>query len=127
METRTARGFPHRPQPRAFLGRRNKKKIEGKNLVASTVQISAVSGKRRHVNSGLDVCRFLRRDAVVVLGHPQYYPKFGFVPAETKGLRCQFDVPPEAFMVLELRIGALEQTRGVVRYCPEFALVQSIQ
>lgn len=48
---------------------------------------------------------------VVVLGHPQYYPKFGFVPAIRFGLRCEYDVPEEAFMALELEPGALGRAR----------------
>jgi putative acetyltransferase len=73
------------------------------------------------VRAGLDEC--LRRGyrAVVLVGHPEYYPRFGFVPAQTKGLTCEFPVPPEVFMVLELDPGALAGVRGLVRYRPEFA------
>jgi len=42
---------------------------------------------------------------VVVLGHPGYYPRFGFIPARHHGLRCEFDAPEEAFMVLVLAGG----------------------
>jgi putative acetyltransferase len=73
------------------------------------------------VNRGLEACRESGVALVVVLGHPEYYPRFGFVPAETKGLRCEYDVPPEAFMVLELRPGVTAGTGGTVRYRPEFA------
>ncbi len=59
--------------------------------------------------------------AVVVLGHTAYYPKFGFVPAARFGLRCEYDVPPEAFMALELRPGGLAGAAGTVRYHPAFA------
>jgi putative acetyltransferase len=59
-------------------------------------------------------------DAIVVVGHPEYYPKFGFLPASRYGLRCEYDVPEDVFMVLELRGGALQGTRGLVRYQPEF-------
>jgi putative acetyltransferase len=58
---------------------------------------------------------------VVVLGHPGYYPRFGFRPASRFGLRSQWDgVADEAFMALELRSGALDGVRGAVRYRPEF-------
>jgi putative acetyltransferase len=73
------------------------------------------------VRAGLDACRSAGHDAVVVLGHPEFYPRFGFVPADTKGLRCEYEAPREAFMALELRPAALAETRGVVRYRPEFA------
>jgi putative acetyltransferase len=60
-------------------------------------------------------------DAVVVLGHPHYYPRFGFLPASRFGLRCEYDVPDEVFMALELRNGSLEHAAGMVRYHPAFA------
>jgi putative acetyltransferase len=72
------------------------------------------------VRAGLDVCR-ARHDLVVVLGHPGYYPRFGFVVAAAHGLTCEYPSPPEAFMVVELRPGALSRARGLVRYRPEFA------
>lgn len=58
---------------------------------------------------------------MVVLGHPGYYPRFGFVPAARFGLRCEYEVPEEAFMALELRPGALQEASGTVRYNPAFA------
>lgn len=59
--------------------------------------------------------------AVVVVGHPGYYPRFGFLPARRWGLRMEMDVPDEAFMAIELTPGALRDVAGVVRYRPEFA------
>lgn len=56
----------------------------------------------------------------VVLGHPEYYPRFGFNPAEDYGIRCKWDVPPGALMVKELQPDALEGVRGLVEYAPEF-------
>jgi putative acetyltransferase len=73
------------------------------------------------VRAGLDQCRALGHGFVVVVGHPGYYPRFGFVPASAKGLECEYPVPPEVFMVLELRAGALDEAGGLVRYRPEFA------
>jgi putative acetyltransferase len=58
--------------------------------------------------------------AVVVLGHPEYYPRFGFVPARRFGLRYEDDVPEEAFMAAELVPGALARAAGVVRYHAAF-------
>jgi putative acetyltransferase len=57
---------------------------------------------------------------VVVLGHAQYYPRFGFTPAKPYGIVWEHDVPEEVFMVQELKAGALAQTQGVVKYRPEF-------
>jgi putative acetyltransferase len=73
------------------------------------------------VRAGLHECRRLGYAAVVLVGHPEYYPRFGFVPAHTRNLACEFPVPPEAFMVLELDPGALAGSSGVVHYRPEFA------
>jgi len=59
---------------------------------------------------------------VVVLGHPRYYPRFGFRPAREHGLACVWDVVPDpAFLVRELRPGGLADVSGVIRYRPEFA------
>lgn len=74
----------------------------------------------RLVERGLETLRREGLSAVVVLGHPHYYPRFGFVPASTFGIRCQFDVPDEAFMAMELRRGALAGVEGVAHYRPEF-------
>lgn len=72
------------------------------------------------IRSGLAECRRLGHEIVIVLGHPAYYPRFGFVIASTLGIRCEFDVPDEAYMVAELTPGALRGRRGVVHYRPEF-------
>ena len=72
------------------------------------------------VREGLQECKRLDHEIVVVLGHPDYYPRFGFVPARTYGIKCEYDVPDEVFMVLELRKGALSGLGGVVKYQPEF-------
>ena len=72
------------------------------------------------VRVGLEECRRLGHEIVVVLGHPDYYPRFGFVPAKPKGISCEFEVPNEAWMVLELREGALAGRKGTVKFQPEF-------
>jgi putative acetyltransferase len=76
------------------------------------------------VRAGLEECRVQGHGLVVVVGHPTFYPKFGFVPASTTGLECEHAVRPEAFMVLELRAGALAHVQGLVRYRPEFTKAQ---
>ena len=73
------------------------------------------------IRAGLEACRRHGYSAVVVVGHPDYYPRFGFVPAHTKGLACEFQVAPEAFKVLELEPGALTGVSGVIHYRPEFS------
>jgi putative acetyltransferase len=73
------------------------------------------------VREGLRECQRIGCNVVVVLGHPEYYPRFGFMPASQKGLRCEYPVPDEVFMVAELEPGALRGRRGLVKYRPEFA------
>ena len=57
---------------------------------------------------------------VIVLGHKEYYPRFGFSPEKAWHLATPF--PPEAFMALELSPGALAGIHGVVRYPSAFGL-----
>jgi len=75
------------------------------------------------VREGLKECRRIGQNIVVVLGHPNYYPRFGFAPASLKGLRSEYDVPDEVFMVMELTEGALNGRRGLVKHHPEFSKV----
>ena len=75
------------------------------------------------VRAGLAACGEAGQVGVVVLGHPDYYPRFGFKHACSFGLECEFDVPPEVFMAMELDPGALRPYRGVVRYHPAFRSV----
>lgn len=72
------------------------------------------------VLASFNECRRLGYEVIVVLGHPNYYPRFGFVPAEQKGIKCEFQVPDEAWMVLELREGVLAGKQGTVSFQPEF-------
>ncbi len=72
------------------------------------------------VEAGLAECRKAQYDFVVVLGHPEYYPRFGFVPASRYGIKCEYPVPDEVFMLIELRAGALQGRHGIVKYEPEF-------
>jgi putative acetyltransferase len=75
------------------------------------------------VREVLVACTLLGENAVVVFGHPHYYPCFGFMPAATKDLSCEYPVPGDVFMVAELAPGALRGRTGLVKYHPEFARV----
>lgn len=58
---------------------------------------------------------------VIVLGHPEYYPRFGFEPASRYQLSSQWEsVPDEAFMVVIYDTGVLPEAGSVVRYRDEF-------
>lgn len=58
---------------------------------------------------------------VIVLGHPEYYPRFGFEPASKHGIKCEWAVPDEAFMILVFDETRLPEAGGRVRYRPEFS------
>jgi putative acetyltransferase len=75
------------------------------------------------VGAGLAACRAIGHRAVFVLGHPEYYPRFGFVRASSYGISWEHEAPDEAFMALELVAGALRGVSGVVRFQPEFGSV----
>jgi putative acetyltransferase len=74
----------------------------------------------RLVRAGLEECRRLGHSVVIVLGHPNFYPRFGFAPSRPFGIRWEHDVPEDVFMVAELQPGGRAGRSGVVRYQPEF-------
>lgn len=72
------------------------------------------------VEAGLERCRVLGYDAVVVLGHPQFYPRFGFVPSVNYGIKSEYDVPDNVFMIIELVSGSLKNQTGIIQYHDAF-------
>ena len=70
------------------------------------------------VREGLARLKAQGCDFVVVLGHPQYYPRFGFVPAGRYGIRCEWEVPDEVFMI---QVFSKTILSGLARYRPEFS------
>ena len=73
------------------------------------------------MNTGLEECRRLGYSRVIVLGHPDYYPRFGFERASCCGVRFEFEAPDEACMILALQPGALDGLSGVAKYQPEWS------
>jgi len=73
------------------------------------------------VRAGLEQCRQLGSTAVVVLGHPGYYPRFGFSPSSRFGIDSEYEVPEEVFMAIELQPEALSATTGRVKYHAAFS------
>jgi putative acetyltransferase len=71
------------------------------------------AGSRRLRESG---CPF-----VIVLGHADFYPKFGFVPASTRSITCEWDVQDDVFMVLVLDESKMDRARGRAQYRHEFS------
>jgi putative acetyltransferase len=91
--------------------------------------MAVVPARQRHrigsalVHEGVERCRELGFAAVVVLGHARYYPRFGFTPASRFSLRCEYDVPDEVFMAIELDAGTLRGRSGTIRYHAAFTEV----
>ena len=85
--------------------------------------------QRQGIGSQLVSCGLARlRDAgcpfIVVIGHPDFYPRFGFRPAGAQGLSCDWNVPDNAFMVNPLNIEVTRRLRGRVEYPPEFSTLE---
>jgi len=70
------------------------------------------------IEEGLKELRAAGHRAVILLGHPEYYPRFGFRPGRDFGLHYQDD--RDAFMAVELYPGALDGVSGDVKFSPEF-------
>lgn len=68
------------------------------------------------IRAGLHACHDRGHKLVLVLGHAEYYARFGFVEAFGFGIRAPWAVPVDAFRVVELVPGALVGVRGVVEY-----------
>ncbi len=73
------------------------------------------------IEAGLDILRAKKCPFVIVLGHAEYYPRFGFEPASKLGLTSQWDgIPDEAFMAILLDEQAMARIQGTARYPAEF-------
>lgn len=73
------------------------------------------------VRKGLEILRERVCPFVIVLGHPEYYPRFGFDVASKHNIRSQWDgIPDEAFMIIICDHNAMKTARGVARYRDEF-------
>lgn len=98
-------------------------------VIAGLAPMAVVPERQREgigsalVEAGLEECRRAGFRAVVVVGHPEYYPRFGFEPAVRSGLTCEYDVPDPVFMLAELVPGAAADLRGLARYHEAFGAV----
>jgi len=77
----------------------------------------------RLVEEGLEVCRKRVHRIVVVLGHPDFYPRFGFSSKLATSLESPFG-GGEAWMALELVPGSLSKIAGSVEYSPPFNMFE---
>lgn len=76
------------------------------------------------INEGISRAKAIGYKSVIVFGHEEYYPKFGFVPTNKWGIKPPFNVPAKLFMGLELQSKAFANFEGaVVKYSREFELV----
>ena len=73
------------------------------------------------VEKGLKILSERGHEIVVVLGHPEYYPKFGFITTDKYGIHCEFECPAEAFMIKELKQNSLKGIGGTVKFNPKFS------
>ena len=60
--------------------------------------------------------------SAVLLGHRDYYPRFGYKKASDFNIEFPFDVPEECCMAIELFPGALDGVQGIVRYSDPFRI-----
>jgi putative acetyltransferase len=78
----------------------------------------------RLVSRGLADLEDLGCPFVVVIGHPTFYPRFGFVPAGSRGLTCEWNVPPDVFMIRILNTFVGNRLQGKAQYRKEFSAVE---
>jgi putative acetyltransferase len=60
---------------------------------------------------------------IIVVGHAYYYPRFGFRPASEHGIKCEWDVPNDVFMLLFLDEAKMQGVSGLARYRHQFSSV----
>jgi putative acetyltransferase len=73
------------------------------------------------VQAGIEILRESKCPFIIVLGHPEYYPRFGFEPASRYRIRSQWEgVPDPAFMILWLDKTMTNHVSGVAKYRDEF-------
>jgi putative acetyltransferase len=76
------------------------------------------------VKSGIDNLRKMQCPFIIVLGHPEYYPRFGFERASLYGIKCQWEgIPDDAFMILWLDKSIMNRVSGLAKYRDEFNAV----
>jgi putative acetyltransferase len=61
------------------------------------------------------------RPFIIVVGHADYYPRFGFTPAREHGIKCEWDVPNDVFMLLILDEAKMQRVSGLAIYRHEFS------
>ena len=85
-----------------------------------SLALAPVSVLPNYQNKSLEVAEKLNFDSVIVMGHSEYYPKFGFKKASNWGIKAPFEVPDEFLMAIELKKNALDKTSGIIQYSDAF-------
>ena len=73
------------------------------------------------IRSGMATLASRQCPFVIVLGHAAYYPRFGFEPASRYGIRREWDVPDDAFMIRVFNESEMNDISRIARYRPEFS------
>ena len=101
--------------------------MDGRLLRGLTLAPMAIAPARQRqgkgsglVKAAIEAARQIGADAIIVLGHPGFYPRFGFSAQDAAKLASPFT--GDAFMALELTSGALAGQRGSVVYPAAFGL-----
>ena len=104
--------------------------IDGK-LEGAALGPMAVLPKFQHQGIGSSLVRAgnerLEREGwpfIIVLGHAEFYPRFGFKPASEHGITCEWEVPDDVFMLLVLDEKRMRDVAGKSRYRPELSTVE---
>ena len=104
--------------------------VEGEETTAEGMALAPMAVLPEYQRQGIGsklvragIARLKSSDCVfvIVLGHADYYPRFGFEPASRYGVRSEWEVPDDAFMILVLNESVMQGISGVARYRPEFA------
>lgn len=106
--------------PVTLVGQTSTPAIAGLGPMAVLPESQGQGVGSRLVIEGLEFCLRAGYVAVVVLGYPDYYPRFGFVPASRFNLKSEYDVPDEVFMLMELQDSALKDCKGIIQYHAAF-------
>jgi predicted N-acetyltransferase YhbS len=91
--------------------------------VLPAYQRKGIGGKL--IREGHRIAKQLGYASVIVVGHADYYPRFGYQPASRWNITAPFEVPDEAFMAIELIPGTLEKVNGMIEYAREFFNIDS--
>ena len=104
-------------------------KIQNSNTEFQTLALAPVAVLPKFQKQGIggslirkshELARNLNYNSVVLLGHEDYYPKFGYLPASNFQIEFPVQIPEENFMAIELEDNALKEVSGKVVYPPEF-------